>query len=114
MRRMGALVVGILLAVASAASAQEACRAEMDKFCKDVKMGGGRVIKCLQGHDAQLSDACRARLNTMRQFMACLDDVVQLCPHVEPVGGPAIECLRLHETDLSTECKNEIRALRSQ
>ena len=114
MRKIGALIAGILLAATCAASAQEACRAEVDKFCKDTQTGEGRVLKCLQGHEAQLSDACRARLNTINQFMACIDDVMRLCPSEEPVGGEAIKCLRLHETDLSTACKGELRKIRPQ
>jgi hypothetical protein len=114
MRRIGALVGGILLLAACAASAQEACRAEVDKFCKDIKTGEGRVLKCLQEHEADLSDACRARLNTINQFMACIDDVMRLCPGNEPVGGEAIKCLRLHESDLSTACKSELRKIRPQ
>ena len=98
----------------NAASAQEACRAEKDKYCKDIQTGEGRLFKCLQGHEKDLSDACRARLNTVNQFMACIDDVMHLCPGEMPVGGEAIKCLRLHETDLSTECKNELRKIRPQ
>jgi hypothetical protein len=114
MRKLGALIVGIVLTATCAASAQEACRAEAEKFCKDVQHGEGRLLKCLQGHEADLSVECRARLNTINQFMACIDDVMHLCPGNEPVGGEAIKCLRLHETDLSTACKNELRKIRPQ
>ena len=112
MRRVAMLVVGIVLAGACAASAQEACQAEVEKFCQGVKMGEGRVTACLQKHDKDLSDACRARVNTLKQFMACVDDVMHFCPGEVPVGGQAIMCLREHETDLSSKCKNELRALR--
>ena len=40
--------------------AKEACAADREKFCKDVKPGGGAIIKCLKAHEAELSEACKA------------------------------------------------------
>ena len=40
----------------------EACKADATKFCKDVKPGGGRILKCLKGHEAELSPACKAKM----------------------------------------------------
>lgn len=37
----------------------EACRADIDKFCKGVKGGDGRVHECLRKHRGELTDACR-------------------------------------------------------
>lgn len=39
--------------------AHEACRGDVEKFCKDVKPGGGRIIACLKSHEKDLSPACR-------------------------------------------------------
>lgn len=112
MRTLVALAVGIVLSIGSAVSAQEACRAEAEKFCAGMKPGEGKLLKCLQGHEADLSDACKARLNTVNQFMACVEDIMHFCPGEVPVGGEAIKCLRQHDTDLSTACKNELRKIR--
>jgi cysteine rich repeat protein len=40
------------------AGAREACKPDMQKFCADVKPGGGRIIACLRDHKDQLSQAC--------------------------------------------------------
>ena len=113
MRTLRALIVVMLLGTTSAAFAQaDACRAEADKFCKGMKPGEGKLLKCLQGHEAELSDACKARINTVNQFMACVEDIMHFCPGEVPVGGEAIKCLRQHDTDLSTACKNELRKIR--
>lgn len=37
----------------------EACRGDVDQFCKQVKGGGGRVHACLRTHRAELSSSCR-------------------------------------------------------
>ncbi len=41
------------------AAEQQACAADKDKFCADVKPGGGRILDCLAGHKAELVEACR-------------------------------------------------------
>ncbi|HVM97823.1 MAG TPA: cysteine rich repeat-containing protein [Candidatus Acidoferrales bacterium] len=111
-RRMTLVSLAALLALLCCGSAsfakEQACRAEMDKFCKDVAVGSGRVLKCLQDHESDLSDACKAYVNTASQYMACMDDVLRLCPGTEPGGSRGMKCLRMHQTDLSTECKNEL------
>lgn len=108
---LGLVCVGACIAPQAFAK-EETCRAEMDKFCKDVQPGEGRLVKCLREHDADLSAKCRAYVNTAVQYMACLDDATRLCPRMEPAGGRVLQCLRTHQTDLSTECKNELRRMR--
>lgn len=39
---------------------REACKADQEKFCKDVEPGKGGVHKCLKGHKAELSPDCAA------------------------------------------------------
>lgn len=41
---------------------REACQDDTLKFCKDMKPGGGRVVKCLKEHENELSSECKARL----------------------------------------------------
>lgn len=38
----------------------EACHADMENFCHDVKKGGGRVMKCMKKHKDQLSAECKS------------------------------------------------------
>ena len=107
-----ALVLGAVCAVPRAFAKGEACRAEMDKLCKDVQPGEGRVINCLREHDADLSATCRAYVNTTSQYMACIDDAARFCPKAEPGGGRQLACLRTHMSDLSTACKRELDRVR--
>ena len=39
--------------------AQQACTGDMEKFCKDVQPGEGRILRCLREHTQELSPACR-------------------------------------------------------
>ena len=38
--------------------AQQACTGDMEKYCKDVQPGEGRILKCLREHSQELSIAC--------------------------------------------------------
>lgn len=49
------------------AKAREACRADVDRFCKDVKPGHGQVRQCLKAHQAEVSDGCKAAINQARE-----------------------------------------------
>lgn len=74
-RKIGAIVVAgfccmVLTAGTSLAAGDHPCKAEITKWCKDVKKGGGRIVKCLQEHDKDLSDACKAKLTTVEQKQA--------------------------------------------
>lgn len=42
--------------------AREACKEDKEKFCKDVKPGGGAIIKCMKSHEAELSAGCKATM----------------------------------------------------
>jgi hypothetical protein len=42
------------------------CEADLDKFCKDMPPGGGRLLNCLREHEADLSEECKKRLATGR------------------------------------------------
>jgi hypothetical protein len=39
---------------------KEACRGDVNKFCKDVRPGRGRILQCLKQNEAELSPECRA------------------------------------------------------
>jgi hypothetical protein len=112
-RRVMAGGLAILLSAVCGASLSLAkdkiCGPEMEKFCKGVAVGEGRILKCLQEHRADLSAECRAYVNTASQYVACVDDVMQLCPGMQPGSGEGMVCLRTHQGDLSEGCKYELQ-----
>lgn len=89
---------------------RDACGADVEKFCKDVPVGGGRRYKCLKEHEKDLSEPCRkhvADVQTKAQGMheACWDDVTRLCSDVQAGRGRILKCLKDHESGLSEPCK---------
>ena len=89
------------------------CADDAKKFCKEVKPGGGRIIKCLQGHQSELSDACKQQLESGKKRAAaardaCKSDVEKWCKSVSPGEGRILNCLKEHQTELSAECKAQV------
>jgi len=42
------------------AGAIRACAGDVEKLCKNVQPGGGRIVQCLREHESELSSACKA------------------------------------------------------
>jgi hypothetical protein len=49
-------------AKAKAKEAHEACADDVQKLCKDVKPGEGRIVRCLKDNSDRLSNECRDKL----------------------------------------------------
>jgi hypothetical protein len=110
------LVVAVMFCFMSTiASAQEierkgVCRADIEKFCKDVQPGHGRMAKCLKQHEAELSPACMEHINTakekVRDFVKdCKADKEKFCKDVSPGKEKIRRCLKSNEAQLSPECQ---------
>jgi len=92
----------------------DGCSKEVNSFCEQVPMGGGRVMNCLFDHEAQLSSSCKqaisegestieAALGAANFFGAnCADDMQRLCPGVAAGGGRLLACLmdNINNTEL--------------
>jgi gas vesicle protein len=106
------LVSALLFNPLSAFAVEEggACKDDVQKFCKDVKPGAGRIIKCLKEHDSELSSACKEKGKEVKEKIkefkeACKGDVEKLCKDVKMGGGRIIKCLKANSDTLSPDCK---------
>jgi hypothetical protein len=120
-RKMGsvqklATVVAFLLV--NVAHAADPCAEDVEQFCSTVQPGAGRVVRCLEEHEARLSGACRAKLGADAQRAkvlfaefsdVCLGDVEQLCPGVPPGGGRLLKCLTRNDYAVSPRCLAELK-----
>lgn len=105
-----------------------ACKADKDKFCKDVKHGGGATGKCLREHKDELSDPCKQLMEAREKkqqaelqekqrqekreawIAACGADKDKLCKDVKSGVGATSKCLKEHKDELSASCKQYLEA----
>lgn len=127
-RKLGIVALMIVVAVlwmntaavrVAAAQGQGPCVDDVQKFCKDVQPGAGRIARCLKEHEADLSHACKRQMAEVKKQVhefreACEDDVLSLCAGVKPGGGRIIKCLKEHESELSHECKTKMETQEGQ
>lgn len=115
---MKQLVMGMIVGIAlcagpSRATAQNrSCADDVKKLCADVKGGGGRILKCLKVHQAELSAECKTQLQGLKgerakRWQACRADTDKLCKDTH--GGARMRCLQEHQTELSPDCKAQIQ-----
>lgn len=92
-----------------AKGAEEACNSDIEKYCKDVEPGEGRVAACLVANQDKLSMACHkvvrvTKKRSQRGFAACKEDAKKLCNAIEPGKGRILACLNEKKTELSVGC----------
>jgi hypothetical protein len=86
-----------------------ACKADIEKFCKDIKPGGGRIWACLKSNGDRVSQECvnhmaLAREKSREFHQACKGDAEKFCKGVAAGKGRIISCLKSHEAELSDAC----------
>ena len=121
------LCFGLLSGPIAFAADQSPCTDDIAKYCKDASKSRRATIKCLEQHESQLSDACKAyeakmgtaraesrevAMQQMRFRQACKDDMTKLCKDAGP-GGP-LTCLKAHEKELSAPCDESIKAMQKR
>lgn len=85
------------------------CHADIKKFCADVPPGGGGIQKCLKQHEAELSEACRTKVDALVKdaglaYAACRADIISFCSDVVPGGGRVVDCLNKNKERLTSQC----------
>jgi len=118
---MLSIIVGLLCIVLyfhSGVCAEEAliCADDIEKYCKEIKPGGGRLLECLKAREAELSVSCRGKIGELQGIIkgceqACSADISQFCKDVQPGGGRIIKCLRGHDKELSSSCSAKLEMI---
>jgi hypothetical protein len=107
------VVGGAVLALCSSAQAKDkggsACKADVEKLCKDVQPGEGKILGCLKEHQADLSPGCTAQLKAVKAASeACKPDAEKFCLDTPAGKGGIASCLKKHSDELSPDCKAAI------
>ena len=79
------------------------CAADIKAKCAEVKPGGGRIKDCVKTHEAEFSDACKARLARVAEISkACAIDLKESCP------GKERSCILKSIGNIKDQCKEAL------
>lgn len=101
----------------------EACRQDVEKYCKDVEPGEGRVHSCLRFHKAFISERCAAEENKLaavefrdirlrpKLAKVCSEERAVYCKDVKPGKARVIQCLmeNMAQPNFGEECRAELQ-----
>ena len=101
------------------ARAQAPCEADIQRLCKDVPIGSGRVQACLKEHEAEVSESCRQKIDGLANevkllTLVCRWDIGVFCSNVSPGEGRVLACLEKNAARLSPGCGHELREMTKQ
>lgn len=93
------------------------CHDDAQKFCKDVKRGGGRMIKCMKEHESELSQACKDHRSEMKKERkehreVCAEDMKTHCGDVKAGGGAKMKCMKENKEKFSKECQDSLEKMK--
>ncbi|MGD0231830.1 MAG: cysteine rich repeat-containing protein [Syntrophorhabdales bacterium] len=86
------------------------CMGDIERYCRGVEPGGGRIGECLVLHKEELTPGCKFHMAEVAEqikevHQACKDDVMWFCGGVQPGGGRIAQCLKANRERLSMGCK---------
>ncbi len=122
----GFLCIGLIFGADASAADTTACSADIAKFCQNIEPGMIPLMECLEKHESELTDACKAqevrmergkteRREQVRERMkfrqACLSDMGKFCSDANPTQGGMLKCLSDHEKEISLSCSESMKAM---
>lgn len=93
------------------------CVADRQQFCANVQPGQGRIFQCLKQNEANLSAACKQRVQQRGAQMRargqqirqqCRQDIQTVCANVQRGQGRIWQCLKQNEANLSAGCRQAL------
>jgi hypothetical protein len=93
------------------------CKQDVMRYCKDVKPGSGRTLRCIKRNEERLSPECKAhrelkKMEIRQRMLACQPDAEKLCKDLRPGRGRIHKCLKRHEDELSPACLAEVERVK--
>lgn len=105
---------------------QAACKTDIQRRCKNVTPGEGRILYCILAYGDKLTPSCAATMievgrdismamnDAARTADACYDDIEKLCPNVPEGEGRIAQCLVDNKPKLTKPCASQLETLQAR
>jgi outer membrane protein OmpA-like peptidoglycan-associated protein len=96
------------------------CGKDIEKYCKKVNLGGGRVQQCLSQNQASVSAGCKANMAGMVAQLqkraaarvavgrVCEGDIQRFCAGIQPGDGNLLECFAKVKRNIGAQCRQAV------
>ena len=100
---------------------ETACAEDIEKFCRMVTPGEGRMIYCMQAHEDKISVKCAFELGVAAAsihatadvlkhgVIACKAEINGVCGKTVPGHGRIAACLLANRSTASSECDEALK-----
>lgn len=98
----------------------QSCGADIAKYCKNVNLGGGRMMKCLGDNAASVSQTCKASVAETQKVLTtrararaaitkvCANDIIRVCSDVKPGDGSLLDCYLKQKHLFTPQCRQTV------
>jgi hypothetical protein len=114
------VIFGLSIMVAEDSyAADNPCKKEIAKFCKDIQPGDGRILRCLTMSEKDLAPPCKKSLAQIEKAVvevqdACADDYEIFCSSILPGQGRIAACLEKNKKMLTSKCKAILKEVKQK
>ena len=96
------------------------CAKDIEKLCKKIPLGGGRVQQCLERNQASVSPQCKSSIQQVSALITnraiarrsirriCERDILRLCAGIQPGDGNMMECYYHVQKNVSPACRKAV------
>jgi OOP family OmpA-OmpF porin len=115
--RLNARTIGYAEALGHLAAS---CGKDIDNFCRNTNLGGGRVAQCLEQNWAKVSPRCKATNSEVAALLknraaarasvprVCEMDRLRYCGGIQPGDGNLMECFYKAKRNISAACQQAV------
>ena len=121
----GVLCITVMFSSDIFATGKNPCSRDIVRFCKNANPEKNGIIRCLEEHESELSQACRnyemklagrsgEKRETVKEKMSfqrdCKADIPKFCQDVDPGEDGLVTCIYKSENEVSALCRAWIQA----
>ncbi len=95
------------------------CAETVEKYCRDVVPGAGRVMKCLNDHRDDQSPFCKDWIAEQQKSLkelntSCYEEIAKLCRIDPPDEIRIFLCLNDNYAGLKLDCRDKLREIKDR